>query len=574
MTKDTNREIIAFFFLTLTAFVLVCLYSHDSRDFLGGGAEQSNICGPVGAAISQFMIRWLGKVGSYGLTIVLGIWGALVFFRVRVRQWGWKALGTVLVTLCLASLEVAVYSDSGEPHFFPGGYYGSACFKFLFGNVAGFGTFLILGFVILIAFVISTDTTFYPAVSRAGAYVLDVERLEGLALRLRDRARSGSEAATALRRMIPGLRKKDGDGGPAAKKKVKKRKAKKSAASEAKKPAAGEAKKKRTKSAAAETPAAPESDAEPQLEIDEVPAVAEAVTTDDADDEYEYEYVEVDADADAEDEDVEYEYVDDDEAEDADEEAEDEEYEYEYEYVDDDEAEDGEDADEEAEGAEDVEETEDADADASEDTPKVEERPPLTIRLPEPVKAPTGGATPTRPKKSGPYQLAPLSLIEPTPMTVNPSDRDVLERTAAKIEETLQHFKIEARVVEVQKGPTITQFELSLAAGIKVHKIVNLADDLSMALKAQSIRIIAPIPGKSTVGIEVPNKSRNTVGLRELIEHALDREDSVKLPLALGRGTSGAPEIGDLGEMPHLLIAGSTARASRWRSTRSSRRSC
>ncbi len=163
-----------------------------------------------------------------------------------------------------------------------------------------------------------------------------------------------------------------------------------------------------------------------------------------------------------------------------------------------------------------------------------------------------------RPRKVGPYSMPSLTLIRSTPNVVDSMDRDMLERTASKIEATLRDFKIDARVVEVQKGPTVTQFEIHLAAGIKVHKIVNLSDDLAMALKAQSIRIIAPIPGKSTVGIEVPNRERATVGLRELIEFDQTKSQGANLPLGLGRDTAGSPVIGDLGEMPHLLIAGST----------------
>jgi S-DNA-T family DNA segregation ATPase FtsK/SpoIIIE len=160
--------------------------------------------------------------------------------------------------------------------------------------------------------------------------------------------------------------------------------------------------------------------------------------------------------------------------------------------------------------------------------------------------------------KTGPYRLPPLDMLNSPVPAVNSLDRPILEQTAGKIEETLRHFKIDARVVEVQKGPTITQYEVSLAAGIKVHKIMNLADDLAMALKAPSIRIVAPIPGKSTVGIEVPNRNRSTVGLRELIESPEFRDEEFKLPLALGKDVAGTPVIGDLGEMPHLLIAGST----------------
>jgi S-DNA-T family DNA segregation ATPase FtsK/SpoIIIE len=141
---------------------------------------------------------------------------------------------------------------------------------------------------------------------------------------------------------------------------------------------------------------------------------------------------------------------------------------------------------------------------------------------------------------------------------VNPLDRSILEETARIIELTLRNFKIEAQVVEVQKGPVITQYEVSLAAGIKVHKIMALSDDLAMALKAPSIRIVAPIPGKSTVGVEVPNRHRSMVGLRELLECREFREGEFKIPLLLGKDTAGKPIVGDLGEMPHLLIAGST----------------
>jgi S-DNA-T family DNA segregation ATPase FtsK/SpoIIIE len=188
---------------------------------------------------------------------------------------------------------------------------------------------------------------------------------------------------------------------------------------------------------------------------------------------------------------------------------------------------------------------------------RVEPRPPLKIRVPEVRESPPRRKASER-AKSGPYHLPPLDLIDAPAPATNSLDRTILEQTAAKIEETLMHFKIEARVVEVQKGPTITQYEVSLAAGIKVHKIMNLADDLAMALKAPSIRIVAPIPGKSTVGIEVPNKSRSMVGLRELLESAEFRDEDYKLPLALGKDVAGTPVIGDLGEMPHLLIAGST----------------
>ncbi|HLU49354.1 MAG TPA: DNA translocase FtsK, partial [Planctomycetota bacterium] len=221
-----------------------------------------------------------------------------------------------------------------------------------------------------------------------------------------------------------------------------------------------------------------------------------------------------------------------------------------------DEEDDEDDEDYEDEESEEEESEEEESAAATADARPVGE---LKIREPVDLTEPARkrkAAPPPRP--TGPYHLPDLDLIDAAPLPTNFLDKSALAKTAGKIETTLRNFKIDAHVVEVQKGPTITQFEVSLAAGIKVHKIMNLADDLAMALKAQSIRIIAPIPGKSTVGIEVPNEHRSMVGLRELIEVVRDKPKSWKLPLALGRDTAGAPVIGDLGEMPHLLIAGST----------------
>ena len=210
---------------------------------------------------------------------------------------------------------------------------------------------------------------------------------------------------------------------------------------------------------------------------------------------------------------------------------------------------------------EEYEDDDDAELEAEEDDDEaVREkpaRPPLKIKVfePKPVtrRPPRAVSAPT-----GPYKLPPIDLLAEPKSQGDALDRNMLEQTADKIEETLGHFKIEARVVEVQKGPTITQYEVSLAAGIKVNKIINLADDLAMALKAQSVRIVAPIPGKSTVGIEVPNKLRAAVQIRELLESEEYRTEDYKLPLALGKDVAGNPVIADLGEMPHLLIAGST----------------
>ena len=132
------------------------------------------------------------------------------------------------------------------------------------------------------------------------------------------------------------------------------------------------------------------------------------------------------------------------------------------------------------------------------------------------------------------------------------------KQIAQKIEETLQSFKIDGQVVEIQCGPVITQYEILLAPGIKVHRISNLANELAMALKARRIRIVAPVPGKNTVGIEVPNPQRAIVGLRELLQSDVYRASRHEIPLLLGKDGAGHPVISDLTMMPHVLIAGAT----------------
>ena len=161
-------------------------------------------------------------------------------------------------------------------------------------------------------------------------------------------------------------------------------------------------------------------------------------------------------------------------------------------------------------------------------------------------------------KGKEPYPLPPLSLLDP-PAESDVEERDAeIRRKAHKLEETLATFGIEGRVVEISRGPTITVYEVELAAGTKVKRITSLPDDISMALKAKTIRIVAPIPGKSTVGIEVPNDTREPVCLRELVVSDVLQKKKIRIPLFLGKDASGDPLIEDLTKMPHLLIAGQT----------------
>ncbi|MBN2713795.1 MAG: DNA translocase FtsK, partial [Planctomycetes bacterium] len=155
------------------------------------------------------------------------------------------------------------------------------------------------------------------------------------------------------------------------------------------------------------------------------------------------------------------------------------------------------------------------------------------------------------------YQLPPLNLLQ-EPVEGTGDGISSLEKRGKVLEQTLSEFKIDGRVVAIECGPRITLFEIRLAAGIRVNKVINLADNIAMALKAPNVRIIAPIPGKDTVGIEIPNLEQQLVTLREVME-AVNRENRKQaLPLCLSKDVSGKPVIADLAKMPHLLIAGST----------------
>ncbi len=159
---------------------------------------------------------------------------------------------------------------------------------------------------------------------------------------------------------------------------------------------------------------------------------------------------------------------------------------------------------------------------------------------------------------SGDYHKPPLSLLDHDGEPPKPVDRDSLMMNARILEAKLKDFNVDGEVVEVKPGPVVTMYEFSPAPGVKVNKIANLSDDLSMALKALSIRIVAPIPGRGVVGIEIPNKERQTVYLKEIIESAEFQKFGGRLPMALGDDIFGHTVVADLAKMPHLLVAGST----------------
>lgn len=156
------------------------------------------------------------------------------------------------------------------------------------------------------------------------------------------------------------------------------------------------------------------------------------------------------------------------------------------------------------------------------------------------------------------YQLPPLSLFTMPKGQVSGFSSASAHENAQKLQSTLQSFGVQATVVEISRGPTVTRYELQPAAGVKVSRIVGLTDDIALALAARDIRMEAPVPGKSVIGIEVPNDEVAVVSLREVLQAPEFQQTTARLALALGRDISGAPIVGDLQKMPHLLVAGAT----------------
>jgi len=156
------------------------------------------------------------------------------------------------------------------------------------------------------------------------------------------------------------------------------------------------------------------------------------------------------------------------------------------------------------------------------------------------------------------YQLPAIDLLEDPQYAETTDQEPHIREQAETLTRTLAEFDVQAGVVAIETGPVVTQYELALAPGIKVGKVIGLSDDIAISLKAPSVRIVAPLPGKDTIGVEVPNMARQVVRLKEIVLAAKDAPQRMGLPLFLGKDSTGEPLVRDLASMPHLLIAGTT----------------
>jgi len=196
-----------------------------------------------------------------------------------------------------------------------------------------------------------------------------------------------------------------------------------------------------------------------------------------------------------------------------------------------------------------------------------DEEPPdiVVVPPPQPASAPRARKRKVEPRQGElrfggdtRYDVPSLTFLDQSVRVGTRVDEELLRKSSQILEAKLADFGIEARVVEVRPGPVITTYDIEPAPGVKVNRIVSLGDDLSMALRVPGVRILAPVPGKPVVGIEVANPRREEVRLREMLESDAFRDSPSLLTMALGKDTGGHPVVGDLARMPHLLVAGAT----------------
>ena len=200
-----------------------------------------------------------------------------------------------------------------------------------------------------------------------------------------------------------------------------------------------------------------------------------------------------------------------------------------------------------------------------------EKRPVVDIPLQPPVSVPIVKELPKPPAVSsrdekgsagplarGDWQLPPLSLLDANPQVQEKMTKEAYYKISQQLEEQLGNFGVSGKVVGISPGPVVTTYEYSPAPGVKINKIVGLADDLALGLRAKSVRVVGSVPGKAALGIEIPNEKRQIVYIRDLIGAENYRKNSDKLSIALGLDVVGNLAMANLAKMPHLLIAGAT----------------
>jgi S-DNA-T family DNA segregation ATPase FtsK/SpoIIIE len=512
-------EIYGILVLAFAMALLLALFSFDIDD-VGGGpnartGQIANLLGPIGAHIADMFLAGLG-IGSLAVAGIFGWLGYSYLVGRRGRMEKLDVFGAVVGLISLAVLAHVIASPVRFLEHAPGGLLGAWIGEIASSLLSGPGTFLTFGALGVVSLVLLTRKSVFELAGGVWRVCAATAGLIGRTLR---HGESDEEAAPSRARASV----RDDDG-PRIKVQP----------PLAPEPEVAKAvKKPRAKLAEAPTPVVTEAASEPRIAEPRGRAAVAPVVTES----HEGEADDID------------ELDDDSEGTEAEDEA--------WESDDEDDLADSNEGDEDQEEAD-----KDHDAAASEGIKIVESAAMRRTRelSPEAIEATSASqlVLPTAAAEQKPFVLPTLSMLDYKPPETTTYDRELLKRNAQILETKLLDYKVKGKVVEIHPGPVITMYEFMPAPGVKVSAIANLANDLAMALSAISIRIVAPIPGKNVVGIEIPNATRETVWLKEILSDAGYARAKSKLTLALGKDIVGNPSTMDLAKAPHLLVAGAT----------------
>ncbi len=495
------RNLLLFSAVSVWVFLLLCLGSFHSTDWPSHNVYPyppiANLCGSAGAFVAYYFFLAIGQ-GVFPFLFCTGIFLTLVVCRNRIGDLWMRGIGLLLLCVAFAAAvhHFRPHTQGGVPEG-QGGIIGISVASFLHAYFNTAGTLLILVTALLIGLLLAADDLVLrtPAIVSA-AYT-----------NVKDKAPKLGVPSLPL----PGLLSRGADAVQALKNKAASRKS----ADDADQPSKLSVLLQRYKSAACPA-GATKSAAAAATE-----AVASAGKDDDEDDLIDLSY-------------------------------------------------ENDDPNPAAEEAAFVDETDPAPSEpatipppeeqtvAAADAPAVSPKNDIVVRLPSMLKPRQVSPPPPPPKELGEYHLPDWNILEEAEHGYVESQEAFVREKAAILEQALREFSIDAKVVEIDTGPVITMYELSLAPGIKVSAITALSNDIARALMATSVRIVAPVPGKNTVGIEVPNAQKEKVRLKELMQLAPEATLKQAIPLYLGKDASGEPLVTDLAAMPHCLIAGTT----------------
>jgi hypothetical protein len=510
-TGSRLTEIKGLALLGLCAFLFVSMVSYYTP-YADPGARGWNWGGKVGFYLANGAYMALGFASYFALLVAVG-WGCTMVAGRRVPFAGLRTVGGVTFAISTAFLLHFIAGPAGDaPHagmgshvpYGPGGYPAWALTDKLIEQFGGPGLFIVLLITMLVSFLLATEMAFYPAWTAFHDWLRArrEERGESMASAIYGYVKS---MLSGLWNFVRGADLEEGlapAGGPAT------------ALLEA---PVEEAPARRTRKKKEPNPDNP--DGLPEVDEDDIEDLFEDEL--DEDEEFGTEPTEEEL------------------AELAAEEAA---------------------ARAALEAAQKEDEDEAAPADEDDDEAPVEITPAAAAAVlkPAPVKAKiaeTRYDPPTPPP--GPWTFPPIDLLLPPEGNAGVDD-NFLQSSATKLEHALASFKVEAQVVSAQVGPAVTLFELTVAQGTRMNKVTQLSQEIAAALRAQSVRVIAPIPGRETIGIEVPNTKRRVVRISELVSQKAYDPKYMSLPLFVGMDAEGGPVVEDLARMPHLLIAGTT----------------